>query len=533
MRSACPIVTGLVVLGLICCSGSGFAADQVFQLTFEKSIALGEQPDVFTYTINKGDYVYAILRDFNVPHEMLEEMIEVVKSLNPQLQNLDLISPGDPLYLPAYLQHETRQSKKQPDLETARGGLSSIQSLDYRVKPGDTVFEILKQTTGLSKEVILDRYLQLFAELNPDLPDINRIAPGQRIRVPLPQSRRGSLAENTPAARAGVSAVKGGSKNKAIPDQGQGVRAEDAVELEPEGLRIEDVPSKDIVESILEKTGLDFVTGSELLLPGVDQSWIRINLEQMGLARTEWGDSILFVPGALQNPRDNSDFSRAGLKTCLVPRSWDRTEVLNRLEAITRPRLLFWPPGKRLIVNSTGAALELTSSCLLALRSQAGFSFYLFDFSKNPEANPSGLLTGFLQGQGVNFLVPGNGPHGGLVWEVPAPPEQDSLFVPTLSRSGFLSELRGVFPGQGLGFQGGALDFESVFPVLKKEGRAREELLTLELYQAQGISINLRLPVYRLTLPSGEIFLIAKQQSDPYLISLLNLMGYTSYQIEG
>ncbi|MFW6054599.1 MAG: LysM peptidoglycan-binding domain-containing protein [Thermodesulfobacteriota bacterium] len=514
----------LAFLVLVLCQGWASASDQVYELRFEKTKTLEEKEDCFTYTIEKGDYVYAILRRFNVSEDMLEEMNTLVKRLNPHIEDLDRVKPGDPLHLPVFLQGLAGKKEKQHDPGQAKGDARSLRSIDYRVKPGDTVFQILLEKTGLPKRIVADRYLGIFRALNPGIKDIDRIVAGQNLRVPLPPMRAGSSGVLKP-----TQVLDSGERGQAVfarsPQRDSSGRDPTQV-LEDEGLA-----ERDLVQSILEQAGLDFVQGGEILLPGSRQSWIRINLEHMALARTKWGDSILFVPGSLRDKKDEAAFSGAGLKTCLIPESWERTGVLQRLEEITRPRLLFWPPGKPLILNFQRASLELESNCLLAKGSDRGYSYYIFDYSLDKKAGPSGLLTGFLQTMGVNYLTLGAGGKG---WTAPAFPNRDSLFVPTLSSSGFLPELKEVLPPTELPAREVPEDFASVFPVLKAQGFAREELLQIKLYQAGGVSITLRLPVVRINVPSGgEVFLLSEEQSDAYLISMLNMMGYSSYRLDG
>ncbi|MCF8104976.1 MAG: LysM peptidoglycan-binding domain-containing protein [Desulfohalobiaceae bacterium] len=514
----------LCFLVLTLCQGWALASDQVYELRFEKTKTLEEREDCFTYTIEKGDYVYAILRRFNVSEAMLEEMNTVVKRLNPQIEDLDLVKPGDSLHLPVFLQDLTGKKEKQRDPRQAKGNAGSLRSIEYRVKPGDTVFQILLEKTGLPKKIVADRYLGIFRGLNPKIKDIDRIVAGQNLRVPLPPMRAGS---------------SGGQKSAQVLDSGGRGQAASAKspQRDSSGQDLAQVQEdkglaeRDLVQSILEQAGLDFVQGGEILLPGSKKNWIRINLEHMGLARTKWGDSILFVPGALRDKEDEAAFSGAGLKTCLIPESWERTGVFRSLEEITRPRLLFWPPGKPLILNFQGASLELKANCLLAKGSDRGYRFYLFDSSMEQRAGPSGLLTGFLQAMGVNYLTLGAGARD---WTVSAFPNRDSLFVPTISRSGFLPELKEILPANKLPAREVPGDFASVFPVLKAQGLARQELLQIKLYQADGVSITLRLPVVRASVSSGgEVFLLSEEQSDAYLISMLNMMGYSSYRLDG
>ena len=56
---------------------------------------------------------------------------------------------------------------------------------EYKIKPGDTLSRIFHQYFGIMNVTLLGERLRLFQKINPDITDINRIYPGQTIRMPL------------------------------------------------------------------------------------------------------------------------------------------------------------------------------------------------------------------------------------------------------------------------------------------------------------------------------------------------------------
>ncbi|MCF8108678.1 MAG: hypothetical protein K9J81_06765, partial [Desulfohalobiaceae bacterium] len=226
-------------------------------------------------------------------------------------------------------------------------------------------------------------------------------------------------------------------------------------------------------------------------------------------------------------------FAAAGLKTCLVPRSWDRMEVFQALEVVLRPRFIAWTARQPLIRPFQEGILELQSDHLVAIERQGALQFYLVQPHPGREHRPSGLLTGFLAARGVKFLVPANASNSGLTWTMPGFPERESLLVPRLPRSGFGPALRASVPAADLGRMEQDLDFAAIYSDLKARGKARRQRLAVTVYASEAGEIRLRLPVIRLQLPPEEIVLLEEEQGDPYLVALLNLKGYAAYLLTG
>ncbi len=509
--------TGLLWV-LACTPEPLFAAAQVYQLKFQKQMPLEKDQDVFTYTIQKGEYVYAILRRFDVPRDRLEETLERVQRLNPHLNDLGRVEPGDPLHLPdSLLEQETGQGES---LEAGKD-IPAYTGLEYTVKPGDTVFDILRQHSDLPDGLGRTQALETFREFNPGLKNIDHIVPGQQIQIPRAQNKEASgvAGRTQPAAP---------EREESTQDRSRQQKPRQAAPPE-----IETLSGKKIVRSLLEFFGFRFVSGSDLLLPSGEDNWVRINLEQMELARTHWGDSVLFVPGSLREERDDEALAAAGLKTCLVPKSWDMKEVFQALEAVLRPRFIAWTAQQSLIQPFQETILELRSNHLVAIRRQGELRFYLVQPDSVKNSLPSGLVIGFLAAKGVRFLVPASASSSELAWEVPAFPDRESLLIPSLPKSGFVAALKSSFSAENLRLPDSGRDFEPFFTDLQARGKAGRELLAVTLHASDVGEVRIRVPVIRLQLSPGEVLLLEEKHSDPYLVALLNLQGYAAYVLTG
>lgn len=67
----------------------------------------------------------------------------------------------------------------------------------YVVRTGDTLVHIL-QANGVPTRLIYSKYMSLFMELNPDIPDGNNLRAGQEVILPVMDQASGGQAPNTP-----------------------------------------------------------------------------------------------------------------------------------------------------------------------------------------------------------------------------------------------------------------------------------------------------------------------------------------------
>lgn len=109
-------------------------------------------PNGFIYTVQSGDTLFLIARRFGVS-------LQALINANPQIPNPNLIFPGQQICVPT--------------------GVAPFQcppgTFTYIVQPGDTMF-FIAQRFGVS--------LQALIAANPQIPDPNRIFPGQTVCVP-------------------------------------------------------------------------------------------------------------------------------------------------------------------------------------------------------------------------------------------------------------------------------------------------------------------------------------------------------------
>ncbi|MFP3869544.1 MAG: LysM peptidoglycan-binding domain-containing protein [Syntrophobacteria bacterium] len=137
-----------------------------------------EQVVCENYIVKKGDYVWRILRRRG--HDSPAQLAHwswVLKTFNPELRDIDRIYPGQRLVVPLGFVAQEEAGKHTP--------LVSRNTTTHEVQSGDTVCGILRQRFQLSDKEIFTEALARVKRLNPEIRDLDRIEPGQRLILPL------------------------------------------------------------------------------------------------------------------------------------------------------------------------------------------------------------------------------------------------------------------------------------------------------------------------------------------------------------
>ncbi|MCU0594588.1 MAG: LysM peptidoglycan-binding domain-containing protein, partial [Desulfobacterota bacterium] len=157
-----------------------------------------------TYTVKKGDHLWQLLRERGLlENKSLPELLAALKKLNSSFSNLDRIYPGDKIVIPLTI-------TPAKGLQVAHKGEETVISLDqlkdlklenYTVQQGDSLIKVVKGRYSLRDEQVSEAYLQVLAKLNPGIQNLDRIYPGQVVRLPIytPQIVRMPIQRERPA----------------------------------------------------------------------------------------------------------------------------------------------------------------------------------------------------------------------------------------------------------------------------------------------------------------------------------------------
>jgi LysM repeat protein len=147
-----------------------------------------------SYTVNKGDHVWNILRNKGLLEKRnLMEILEVLKRLNSSITDLDLIYPDQTIIIPLEISPAEGGVFAQEAETVSLVSLEGIEGLElYTVKKGDSLIRVVKSLYGVPDKLLYNEYLDQLKRLNPYVENLNRIYPGQKVRLPIysPQTVR-------------------------------------------------------------------------------------------------------------------------------------------------------------------------------------------------------------------------------------------------------------------------------------------------------------------------------------------------------
>lgn len=141
------------------------------------------------HAVEEGEWIWQILRERKLLEKRnLSELLDILKKLNPDLTNLDRIHPGQKLLVPLTLAPAEGVLPPPPESDPEPVTAASLEDLDlkgYTVRPGDSLVKIINREYEEPDAAFYERYLDAVRRLNPSLQDVDRIYPGQVIRLPV------------------------------------------------------------------------------------------------------------------------------------------------------------------------------------------------------------------------------------------------------------------------------------------------------------------------------------------------------------
>ncbi len=145
-----------------------------------------------SYIVQKDDYVLKIFRQRGeISNTDFPDFLKIFKTINPQVQNIDKILPGQQIFIP--LKKLAPESVPDQDFgvvtipfvtSTEIDDILKEHSDEYEVKRGDTVSELLTAHFGRYGTEAYNEGLSIFKAMNPQIENVNLILVGQQLWVP-------------------------------------------------------------------------------------------------------------------------------------------------------------------------------------------------------------------------------------------------------------------------------------------------------------------------------------------------------------
>ena len=189
----------LLVFLVMSLGSAGFAqeADQrnPTQLNLRKSVYTreyqGKVVEGEERAVGRGDSLWRILvQEKGLPEKRFGSYLVVIRGLNPQLKNLDVLRVGDSIFIPLRpdetLGNEAASAKTNAPATNSTTGAT----VSYRVKAGEYLYQILRDRLGISDNRQVANYSALVKDLNPERKNWDLLQEGDTILLPTPGQRR-------------------------------------------------------------------------------------------------------------------------------------------------------------------------------------------------------------------------------------------------------------------------------------------------------------------------------------------------------
>jgi LysM repeat protein len=456
-----------------------------------------------SYTIKKGDHLYAIIRDQGFPEKDIPKILDAIRRLNPTLDPLAPIHPGQTIRLPIGPKPPREKNLNPPknqnrDGSIQKGAGSPGSPTSYTLKRGDTLLGVMRQKTQMDLQEIMGSYMQGFLALNPKITNMNLVYPGQSVILPCPSHpEQPSLHHPRP------------STQDIFPSL---LPSSELTDLSPE-------QAKAFVGECLKIMGFVFAPGKETFFPLPDSEWVRIDTTTTPLIETPWGARLLLVPAPTKKNL-LGDLSKIGLTTCIVPTTWNPFAIMQSLAKKFPDKLAVFPDtvavNKKIGRIHTVVHVDISVHALWS-RPDTIFCFQAMD--KNQQPFPALLSSLLLQGN-IRLVQWQRTTNKHLVRIDHPQIKKKDIYIPTLSEDD-LDTLITVRWGQTFTVPG--------LPSAPKT-IPRPTQITLHWTAGQA-RIHLATDVLQLDTEDRALILLDQEMKDPYLVALLELKGISCHAL--
>ena len=147
-------------------SYDSFAEEDTAHLSFQKTATLGAKTR--PYVVKEGEWLLQIMR---AQAGITAHRLTVIKKLNPEIEDLNKIKPGQVVILP------------EMERPAVPEGEESSSILNYTIRKGDSISRIAMRELNV-KLPELRKAVNDIKQLNPDIRNYNMIYPGQTLQLP-------------------------------------------------------------------------------------------------------------------------------------------------------------------------------------------------------------------------------------------------------------------------------------------------------------------------------------------------------------
>lgn len=552
----------------------GFS-EKPLRLFFEKNIAVERQPGE-EHVVKQGEWLFKILESKGYSASEIQTLLPGIQTLNPHIPDMNRLMPGQVIQIPD-ISAQAPAVKVRPKPTTTPG---AYEKMPYVVRAGDTLVQIL-QAQGVPTKLIFSQYMDLFLELNPNVPDTNTLRVGQEIILPVtgggqqPQpaapprppvpSQAQTVATAPPAptvapappgpaqfgpaqaARQPASPVAApGPQSVPTPPRAQpepevpaaapeapvaappaaqsaglGDAANATASTKTERTARTGLP---LIRTVLEQMRFTFVPGDESMFPLPGSQWLIVKMQETPLVDAPWGEKVLFCP-VPKNAEWIQNANKLGMRVCTISPRWDLQEVLEKLAASFPKHFRLWGAGQDLVLSSNGLGVTLQSP-QIAIMERGGQKRIHQVWTRQTKESPplpQGLHEVLDEAQVKLIELDAYNELSRL----PTRP-RDSIYVPVATHMELIRAMNPSDPEQTFG-QTMPDSLGSLLQLLRDKDLLRQGMIQVSWSSGPQNRIALQVPAWTVSGGTARIAILDRRFSDPYLVSVLSNEGYACF----
>lgn len=564
MRRAVLLILALCFLTSI--TRPGFS-EKPLRLFFEKKIDVEAKPGE-EHIVQKGEWLLKILQKKGYSGSQIQQLLPGIQALNPHIPDVNRLKPGQVIQIPenSFTTNPPPQAKKPAPIPPA-----SYEKTAYVVRTGDTLVRIL-QEKGVPTRLIYSKYMHLFMELNPDIPDGNNLRAGQEVILPVMDQASGGQGPATPpppqiASRpAPVAADQGSSPRQGFgkPAAGGSLQAmpsrtplptppalppqmpapapieavsnataagketpeasqTNATAAAPDDARTQ-ITGLPFIKTVLEQMRFRFVPGDESMLPLPGSGWLHVKMLETPLVETPWGGRLVFCP-VPKNAEWVENANRLGIKICTISSNWSLQEVLDKLATSFPNQFRLWGAGRDLVLSQDGISLTLQSPQLTIMERSGTRNIHMIWSRQTPGEPPlpQGLHE-VLDSAKVKVIE--LDAYNELS-RLPAR-QRESIYVPEATH---LELIRAINPKNPEELFGQTMpgSLTELLQLLRSKDMLHQGMAQASWSGGLRSRIAVQVPAWTVSASANKIALLDRRFADPFLVSVLANQGYSCF----
>ncbi len=194
------VALAMVFVAVVITLGTSLALAQeekTYTITLQKTAGIAEQVRTVgnkkvlaePHKVKEGEHIWQILRKKGLlKRGNLPVLLSTLKELNSSLTDLDLIHPGQEILIPLKIvpiKGTAPLTHKPVQVKASIVELGGMKLENYTIQPGDSIIKVVMGKYNIPPARLYTEYLGLVRKLNPSIKDLNKVYPGQKIRLPI------------------------------------------------------------------------------------------------------------------------------------------------------------------------------------------------------------------------------------------------------------------------------------------------------------------------------------------------------------